>query len=229
HAARLEVVRSGKLGKVSLAEVAVAHDYHGLVLIRRFLDIGFENAVIRGQSFTSPIVEGRGRAGGPESYRLVDSEQTIATLDFGGKLGVYDFTGDLYFSWIRSRQVLVRGDHGEINNTDVRYLQDYRTPVHTELRRVHAGHGGDLEGHHLKAVLCGDTYVYRNEFIPGRLSDDEIAVAACLARMAEYVDGGPDFYSLAEACQDHYLGLMIQKAVKSGEAVTTETQCWAQS
>jgi len=227
HAARLEVVRSGRLGHVSVAEVSAAHDYHGLVLLRRFLGIGFENAVIRGLSFTSKIVEGRGREDGPDALRFVDSEQVLATFQFDGKLGVYDFTGDQYFSWIRSPRLLVRGEHGEINNFDVRYLQDYRTPVHTELKRLHAGHDGNLEGHHLKAILCGDAYLYRNEFMPGRMSDDEIAVAECLARMGDYCNGGPEFYSLAEACQDHYLGLMMRKAVESGEAVHTTTQCWA--
>ncbi|GGD53627.1 Gfo/Idh/MocA family protein [Paenibacillus nasutitermitis] len=227
HAARLELVRSGKLGPISLAEVSAAHDYHGLVLLRRFLGIGFENAVIRGQSFTSKIVQGRGREGGPDDHRLVDSEQILATFQFDGKLGVYDFTGDQYFSWIRSPRLLIRGERGEINNFDVRYLQDHRTPVHTELKRLHAGHDGNLEGHHLKAILCGDAYLYRNEFAPGRLSDDEIAVAACLARMGEYSEGGPEFYSLAEACQDHYLGLMMRKAVESKEAVHTQTQCWS--
>ena len=36
---------------------------------------------------------------------------------------------------------------------------------------------------------------------PAELSDDEIAVADLLLRMADYVNGGEVAYSLAEACQ----------------------------
>jgi len=45
--------------------------------------------------------------------------------------------------------------------------------------------------------------------------------------MADYVAGGPEFYSVAEASQDHYLGMMIEKAILSGEVVETQHQRWA--
>jgi hypothetical protein len=34
-------------------------------------------------------------------------------------------------------------------------------------------------------------------------------------------------YPLAEACQDHYLGLMCEQALNSGEEVRTQTQPWS--
>lgn len=46
--------------------------------------------------------------------------------------------------------------------------------------------------------------------------------------MANYVSGGPDFYSLQEASQDHYLGFMIQKAIETGQSVHTEKQPWSE-
>jgi hypothetical protein len=55
---------------------------------------------------------------------VVQSEQQIAYLDFGKQLGVFDFTGDQYRSWIRSPRLLVRGDRGEISMTRARYLKD---------------------------------------------------------------------------------------------------------
>jgi hypothetical protein len=85
---------------------------------------------------------------------------------------------------------------------------------------------GNLEGYYHKGIVAGGEWVYRNPFAPGRLTDDEIAVATCLDKMAAYAAGGPSFYGLPEASQDHYLGLLIDRAVQSGEAVTTERQPW---
>ena len=155
------------------------------------------------------------------------STQTIAWLDFGGRLGVYDFCGDQYFSWVRGQRLLVRGELGEIIDQKVRYLLNYLHPVELELRRSCAGQNGNLEGHHLKGISAGDRWLYRNPFAPARLADDEIAVATTLAGMAEYVAGGPDVYSLEEACQDRYLDILIGQAVESRGTEASVTQPWA--
>lgn len=227
HAARIAIVQSGLLGTVSQAQVSAAHGYHGISIMRSLLGIRFEDAQIRGFGFSSPIISGPNREGDPTQEKTSISNQVIAHLAFGDKLGVFDFTGDQYFSWIRSERVLVRGNKGEINNTRLAYLQDFRTPIQLELRRLNAGENGNLEGYYHKGILAGDKWVYRNPFQPGRLSDDEIAIATSLQKMGDYVQGGPSFYSLAEAAQDHYLGMMITQAVKSGETVETTKQSWA--
>ena len=109
----------------------------------------------------------------------------------------------------------------------VRYLADYRTPILFELRREDAGVDGNLEGHYHKGILAGERWVYRNPLAPGRLSDDEIAVGTCLVKMARYVAAGESFYGLAEASQDQYLSLVVDRAVASGDAVATIAQPWA--
>jgi predicted dehydrogenase len=226
HAARLALARSGVLGTVTQAQVSAAHGYHGTSLIRGLLDVRFEPCMIRARQFVSPLVAGPGRNGPPAEHKVVESRQVIAQLDFGDRLGVYDFTGDQYFSWVRSPRVLVRGERGEINNHRVSYLQDYLTPVYFDLKRVDAGQAGNLEGYYHAGILAGGEWVYRNPYAPGRLTDDEIAVATCLDKMAAYAAGGPGFYGLPEASQDHYLGLLIDRAVQTGEAVATEAQPW---
>jgi predicted dehydrogenase len=226
HAARLALARSGVLGTVSQAQVSAAHGYHGVNLIRGLLGVRFEPCTIRARQFVSPIVAGSGRGGPAAEHEVVESRQTIAHLDFGDRLGVFDFTGDQYFSWIRSPRVLVRGERGEIVNGRLAYLEDYQTPIYADLKRVDAGLEGNLEGYYHKGILAGGEWVYRNPFVPARLTDDEIAVATCLQKMAEYVEGGPGFCGLPEASQDHYLGLLIDRAVQSGEAVRTEQQPW---
>ena len=228
HAARLAVARSGKLGAVTQAQVSAAHGYHGVSLIRHLLGVNFEPVTISAFRFASPIVAGPGRGGPSEAEKITDSVQTIAYLDFGDRLGVFDFTGDQYFSWIRSPRVLVRGERGEINNTSLRYLEDFRTPVELELLRVDAGHDGNLEGYYHKGILAGSEWVYTNPFAPARLTDDEIAVATCLAGMAEYVRGGAEFYPLAQAAQDRYLDILIAEAVESGDAIVSFPQPWSE-
>jgi len=227
HAARLAIARSGRLGTVCQAQVSAAHGYHGVSLIRHLLGVHFEQARIRAFRFSSPIVAGPGRAGPPTQEKLTESVQTIAYLDFGQKLGVYDFAGDQYFSWIRSPRVLVRGERGEINNARVKHLVDFRTPVEMELTRSDAGQAGNLEGYYHRGYLAAGQWVYRNPFVPGRLTDDEIAVATCLAKMAEYVRGGQEFYPVAQAAQDRYLDIMISQALETGQQVVATRPPWA--
>ena len=226
HVARLAVVRSGALGPVSEAQISAAHDYHGMDLLRRYLDVGFGQVRIRARHFRAPIIAGPNRSGPPADERLETSEQTLAWLDFDGRLGVYDFTGDQYFSWIRSPRVLVRGERGEISGQTVRRLLDARTPVVERLERRDAGQDGNLEGFHHIGYTIGDRWLYRNPTAPARLADDEIAVAGCLLAMAERVDGGPSRCSLAEAAWDHELGLRMAEAADTGREVTADGSRW---
>lgn len=227
HAAKLAFAQSGKLGRISQAQVSAAHGYHGISLIRKFLGIGFECPTITACGFASPIVKSPGRSGPPETEAIAESRQTIAYLDFGDRLGVFDFTGDQYFSHIRNQRLLVRGDRGEIIDNTTVYLRDFRTPIHTSFTRHSAGPEGNLEGNFLKGYQADAQWVYHNPLAPGELSDDEIAVGTCLLKMAECVRGGAPFYPLAEACQDHYLNLCIQQAQKEGRALVVETPPWA--
>ena len=226
HAARLAVVRSGLLGEVSHAQVSSAHGYHGMSLIRHYLDIGFEEATIRAVRHATPAVAGPGRGGPPSEAKRVDAEQTLAVLDFGGTWAVFDFTMEQYFSWIRSSRVLVRGERGEIKDDEVRYLLDFETPAKAKLERWDLGHGGNLEGYSHRGITLGEKWVYRNPFEGSRLSDDEIAVATCLKKMGAYVRGGPEVYGLAEAAQDVYLARCVEQAVTSGETVAASRQRW---
>ncbi|WP_334072296.1 gfo/Idh/MocA family oxidoreductase [Paenibacillus sp. A14] len=227
HAARLAVAHSGLLGGVSHVQVSAGHGYHGISLIRHLLGIGFEDAEIRGEQIVSPLIKGPNRHGLPPQELLTDSRQDLALLRFGGRTALYDFTYDQYFSRIRGQRVLIRGHRGEIEGREVRALRDYRTPLALELRRIDAGQDGALEGYFHEGVLCGAEWVYRNPFPGARLSDEEIAMAVCLRKMADYAQGGPSFYSLAEASQDQYLSLLMAEAIQTGRTVVSVRQPWA--
>jgi hypothetical protein len=227
HAARIALANSGKLGRVNQAQIAVAHGYHGISLIRQYLNTGFENVTITARSFEVPQIKGPGREGFPATEELIKPSQTIATFDYGDRVGIFDFTGAQYWGIIRSSRTMIRGERGEIHDHEVRYLEDFRTPIITQLTRKDAGQEDDLRLPHHEGILLGNEWIYRNEFAPGRLSDDEIAIATCLQKMSEYVEGGPPFYSLEEGAQDHYLNLLMNEAVKNGQPVTSEMQAWA--
>ena len=229
HAARLNVVASGKLGSVSQASVSIAHGYHGMVLMRRFLGMGFEDAKISARRFTSKLVQGPGRAGPPSEEKIVDDTQLLAHFDFeDGKLGVFEFTGAQYFSYVRGNRLLVRGERGEIGGRDrappTRLSHAHLANPATTRHRLQRQFGGLASSR----VFAGREWVYQNPFAPARLSDDEIAVATCLQKMSEYVNGGPSFYSLAEASQDHYLNLLMDQAATTGQPITSTNQVWAQ-
>ncbi len=226
-AAVRKIIEMGKIGSISQAQVSAAHGYHGMSLMRKLLGIGYENATIAARSFSAPLVEGPGRDGLPEVESIADCTQAFYWLDFDGKLGFMDFCGEQYFNYVRNNRVLVRGERGEIVDNKVAYLKDFRTPVYLELLRHCAGGPGNLEGNYLKGIQLGEDMVYRNPLAPASLSDDEIAIGDLMLRMAEYARGGAAPYPLAEACQDHYLGLMCDQALKSGQEVKTQTQPWA--
>lgn len=228
HAARLSVAASGKLGRISQAQISVAHGYHGLSLIRKFLKIGAENATITARQWESPLVAGPNREGAPQSEKVIRATQTLAHFDFGDRQGIYDFSGEQYFSWIRAPRLLVRGERGEISNDEVRYLHDFQTPISTQLVRRDLGQQGNLEGFSHQGILMGEKWIYRVPFPSARLSDEEIAIATCLLKMSQYVGGAPAFYSLAQASQDHYLGLMLELAVKTNGPVETSNQAWSE-
>lgn len=228
QAARLSMIQSGRLGNVTQATVSISHFYHGISVMRKILGVGFEAATIRGMRFEAPIMAGPDRGGAPKGEKIIMAERDLVWLEFDQKLGIYDFTKDQHRSWIRSNHLSVRGDRGEIFDNRLSVLNDYSTPVYLELKRINKGEEENQEGYYLDGILAGDQWVYRNPFIPARLYDDEIAIASCLKKMGEYLTGGPSFYSLPEASQDQYLGLMMEKAIRSSETVRTVRQPWAE-
>jgi len=205
----------------------VAHGYHGISLIRRLLGITFEDVTITARRLPSSIVGGPGRSGPPSQETTEKVVQELGWLDFGDRFAVFDFGGSQYFSYVRGTRMLVQGDRGEIHDDQLRYLQDFRTPISTRFTRHAVGENDNLEGCYFKGIQAGDRWVYLNPHVPGRLSDDEIAVASCLEKMQKYVESGEEFYSLAEACQDSYLASLMTEAAVAGEKRISQRQVWA--
>jgi predicted dehydrogenase len=227
HAARLALTDGGVIGKVVMASLSVCHDYHAFSLMRRHLQVTGEGALLRATTLRSQIESGLSRSGQRQVPGTAEEVRTTALVEFGSRLGVYDFAGVQYFSYVRSPRVTIRGSDGEIADGSLRRVPGLDDPVTMDLRREHAGHEGNLGGFYLRGLSMGDKWVYRNPFPGARLSDDEIAVATCMELMGRHAAGGPPFYGVADAAQDHYLSLCLHRAAESGEAVHATPQPWA--
>ena len=63
YAAWQQVLQEGKIGEVQNINISALHGYHGASIIRRFLNSGFENAVIYGKRYWFNVTETYGRKG----------------------------------------------------------------------------------------------------------------------------------------------------------------------
>ncbi|WP_319518000.1 Gfo/Idh/MocA family oxidoreductase [uncultured Martelella sp.] len=221
------LILDGLIGTPSYAHVSVLQTYHSISMMRKLLGIGFENATVTASRITLPVVKGPGRYDQPERYEVIAAAQTIATFDFGDKVGVYDFANGQHRSRIRAPRVTVRGECGEITPERIDYLIDERTPMTAELQRMDKGHFVNFEGYHHAGIVAAGRWVYRNPFPGPHLFDDEIAVANCLENMRVFVERGISSYSFAETAQDCYLARIMDEAAAAQSAVTTTPQPWS--
>lgn len=227
YAAVTEIVRAGYLGEVSNVTLSALHGYHAISIFRKLLGIGYENCSIRGQSFSFDVTATNSRSGFDCSGRIITADRIISILEFeNGKTAFFDFSGEQYFSLIRTRRWNIQGVRGEINDNTVRFLTEKNMPVEQTLNRMDVGINNNKEWAH-RGIMFLDRMVYENPFYPARLNDDEIAVASCLKAMKEYVETGKEFYPLQEALQDTYLAFVMEEAADSGDTVHTKTQAWA--
>ncbi|WP_027346982.1 Gfo/Idh/MocA family oxidoreductase [Hamadaea tsunoensis] len=223
HAARLAVLQAGAIGERTSAQVSSTHGYHAVSMLRGFLGVGRTPATVRATAFTAPLADPLDRDGWRDDLTPRPAVTTLATLDFGGRAGLYDFTDGQWWNPLRSRRVVVRGSAGELADDTVVRMADPRTPVQSSFRRRQLGRDLNLEGFDLDHISYDGTVVWRNPFAGARLSDEEIAIATLLSRMGDWCRGvGEAPYPLAEACHDHLLSLAIDEAARSGEPVAVQ-------
>jgi hypothetical protein len=149
-------------------------------------------------------------------------------VDFGGLSALYDFTDNQWWNPLRSRRIVIRGTRGEIVDDRVIRMVDPRTPVQSPTVRRRSGVDLNLEGNDLQQISFEGRVIYRNPFEGYRFSEDDIAVAAILEGAGSWSrDAGPEPYPLADACQDHLIGLAIGESARTGNEVVTGIEAWA--
>jgi len=228
HAARIEALRRGLIGDVTSVQISSTHQYHAVALIRAMLGVGFGEVAVTARTFTAPLVDPVARDGWTGDDEPRDATTTLATLDFGdGRSGLYDFTDNQWHNPLRTNRIVVRGSRGELVDDRIVRLAAERTVVESRLVRRQAGIEQDLDGFDLDHLSVDGDVVYRNSFQGARLADDDVAVASLLAGTAAWVAGGPGPYPLAQASQDHLLGLAIGEAARTGATVRTSVEAWA--
>ncbi|MFK3979113.1 Gfo/Idh/MocA family protein [Micromonospora sp. NPDC050397] len=228
HAARLDLVRAGLIGEPTSVQISSTHLYHAVSLIRGLLGVGFDPAEVRAQAFVAPLANPLSPAGWSGDGTPQQLATTLATIDFGGRMGLYDFTDNQWWNPLRARRLTVRGSLGELVDDSVVRLVDPTTPVESSLVRRQTGIDLNLEGLDLKHISFDGRVVYRNPFAGTGLSDDDIAVADIVARTGAWARGeGPAPYPLAEACQDHLISVAIEESARTGQPVATTREPWA--
>lgn len=226
HQARLKKISDGLIGTVTQAQISIGHGYHGISLLRKYLDVMFEPCRINAWCFRNHIVKGPGRFGYPLKEDIITDQQSVGIFEFQNKWGLFDFTEEQYFSEIRGYRILARGEKGEVDDYVIRYLKDFKTPVILPMVRLDSGLDGSMGVPGNEAIIFGEEWAYQSPFGVRRLSDDEIAIATMLQNMGKYVASGKSFYSFSEGCQDQYLDILMKKSIETGQVVETEPQAW---
>lgn len=229
HAARIRLATEGTLGTVGEVQVSSTHDYHAVALVRALLGGVVGEATVHAHVATAPLADPVDRDGWSGGTAVRRARRVLAHLELGdGLTGLYDFTDNQWHNPLRTRRVVVRGSLGELVDDQVVRLVDSRTVVTSRLERRQTGVDLNLEGMDLDHVSLDGRVLWRNRWQGTRLADDELAVADLLADTAAWVLGdGPQPYPLAEACQDHLIGLAIAEAVGTGRGVRVPAPPWA--
>ncbi|MCV2394933.1 Gfo/Idh/MocA family oxidoreductase [Actinotalea sp. M2MS4P-6] len=228
HAARLAVVGGGVIGAPTSVEISSTHLYHAVSLVRAFLGVGMAGVTVNARTFTAPLADPLHLGDWVDDPRPEPRTTTIATLDFGdGRMGLYDFVDNQWWNPLRARRLVVRGSLGEIvDDTVTRLTAD--GPVTSPIVYRRSGIDLNLEGNEVVHASFDGRVVYRNPWVGTRLSEDDIAVASNLAATGAWARGeAPGPYSLADACQDHAVGLAIEESARLGADVRVAPDVWA--
>lgn len=231
HAARLAAVRRGLIGELSSVQVSSTHLYHAASIIRSFLGVGFEPATVSARKFTGPLVNPSDRGGWTHDLEPRMATTTIGTLEFeSGRSALYDFTDNQSRNHLRSRRLVLRGSTGEISNDRLVRIVDAETILESRIERHQSGYELDHEGFDTAHLSLNGEVLWRNPFFGLRFNDEDIAMSSILLATAEWIRGfGPAPYPLAEAAQDHLLGLAIERSAAEQSMVTTAAEAWSLS
>lgn len=226
-AAGLKAIKEGKLHEPYAVNLSMAHDYHGVSLIRRMLKPDNPNSLrleyMCGEKYSFPVTETDSRYGAITDGSVKQRERTAITMKFtNGKVAFYDFSGVQYHSFIRARHVNVQGRDGEWNDTFVRYVDEAHMPHIEELTAWLSPEYECLNTEELvkQSKTWKPVVVMDNE-------QDEYAIATMMYDIRAYIEEGKEVYPMAEALEDAYLWLLMKEAVNNtGVKIVPQKMPW---
>lgn len=228
HFARLKVIERGLIGSPTSVHVSQTHLYHEVSVIRAMLGAGMAPATVTAHDVTVPLVEPQdyGRWSGDEEAKQLTN--TFAHIAFeGGGFGTYDFTERQWWNPLRVNRIVVNGSRGEILDDRVTFLQGSRRVTTMRLERRRVGDELTFEGREVDHISFGADLLWTNEWLGRNLTDDDLAVGDHLVAMGRWTRGeGPEPYPMAEACQDHAIGLAIEESAAKGTSVVVTGLPW---
>lgn len=203
--------------------LSAAHDYHAISLIRHLLHMKMEPVKMQGRKYTFPVVETDSRFGAVTDGTVKDRDRTRITMEFAsGKTAFYDFSGVQYHSFIRARHLNVQGENWEWNDTVLRYTDENNCPAEKKLTPFFNTAYEALASEELKKN--GRQW---SPFLKLDEWQDEYAIASMMLDMKAFIEEGKEIYPLAEALEDAYLWILMQKAVQNpGKVVESEKMPW---
>ena len=217
------------IGEPTSVLISMMHGYHCANLARHMLRVGWnEGFEVRARSYRRRIARSYDKQLGElREHPLMDVEQVCATVDFeSGKTLFYDFCDEQYFSMLRTPAVRLRGERGEIFNTQVRFIAEDGMCMADALRREDLGAYANLRPLGHRGFSFRGAWAYENPFCGVPLTDDEIAVDTNLDRMGAYLETGEVGYTLADACQDTYIHFALEEAARTGKPFRSRPQHW---
>ena len=222
YEAGLQIARQGYLGEIQNVTLSALHEYHGMSMIRLFLNAGLSNVKITAKKYTWPVVVTQNRAGVLQRGGKAVWDRVRAELEFeNNTIGFYDFSDVQYHSYVRDRHLQVQGTRGEMDDDMVYYLSKQDDPLIEKLIPVNDGIRPGIE-----SIAFGGKAIYKNPFPTNVLPEDETAIARLLVGMKEYIETGKEIYPLSYAMQDAYFAILLKEAATTGKAVVSERQVW---
>ena len=235
YSSLIRIAQSGILGGNDSLNVSLAHEYHGISLIRALLCLDqSEQFSVSVKDYMFPVTETLTRYDSFRDGRTAMKKRTVATFEFDcGKVAFYDFDPEQYRSPIRRNTLRLQGCRGEIIDGTAYWLDasnECRSAVmEVSTRTVETEYDNPNLKRIEEVVSVGfdGEILYRPPFGPCGLAQDETAMALMMQQASLYGKGLAESpYPLQEALQDAYATIIMQKACETGEKVHTERQVW---
>ena len=219
----MKYIERGDIGEPFSLYISAAHDYHGASIMRKYLSVGQEAFAVAAKRFRFPLTETDSREGAVTDGRTTLRERDIALFEFAsGKIGLYDFSGEQYHSFIRSRHIIVCGRDGELSDQVLYRLDDRHYPRTKILLPELEPRYRVLETKRIRDYVR----MWKPELSLDEI-EDEYAIACMLYDMGDYIASGKEIYPLRDALQDAYMWLVLQEAVqKPGKQMYAREMPW---